>query len=47
MVSQCAIRFNSMALETEVAVFETHRLEWCVDHHGQFAVVQDETLLGF
>ncbi len=40
-------RVSLMPLETEVAVFEKHRLEWCYSHRGRFAVIQDETVLGF
>jgi hypothetical protein len=36
-----------MALEVELDFFEIHRAEWCREHNGKFAVVQDETLLGF
>jgi hypothetical protein len=34
-----------MALENEAALFEKHRLEWSEGHTGQFAVIQDETIL--
>lgn len=36
-----------MALETELAFFEANRAEWVKEHETKYAVVQDETLLGF
>ena len=36
-----------MDLETEARWFESKRLEWLVEQEGRFAVVQDETVLGF
>jgi hypothetical protein len=36
-----------MPLKTEMEVFEKHRLEWIRDHHDQFAVIKERSLLGF
>jgi hypothetical protein len=34
-----------MALERETEVFNEHRAEWCKEHTGKFAVIQDDTIL--
>ena len=34
-------------LETELRVFEDHRDEWSRTRREKFAVIQDETVLGF
>lgn len=34
-------------LDTEVAYFEKHRMEWCEHHLGKVAVVHETTLHGF
>lgn len=36
-----------MALDVELAFFEESRRDWLNQHRGKFAVVKDETLLGF
>ena len=36
-----------MALETELAFFNSKRAEWVKQYGGKFAAIQDETLLGF
>jgi hypothetical protein len=38
---------SATPLETELRVFEQHREEWSRSHRGRFAVIQDETVLGF
>jgi hypothetical protein len=32
-------------LAKELATFEKHRQEWCVEHQGKYAVIQDENVL--
>lgn len=36
-----------MALERELAFFESHRLEWAKEHSGKFVAIQDETATDF
>jgi hypothetical protein len=36
-----------MALETELAFFDSHRTEWTEHHNAKFAVIQGKKLLGF
>jgi hypothetical protein len=33
-------------LETERAYFDAHRSEWLQSHHGQFALIKGEKLIG-
>jgi hypothetical protein len=35
-----------MSLETELAFFEAHRVEWIEHHEGKFALIRHEVLHG-
>lgn len=46
-ISGTAASVSMHVLELESNYFEAHRLEWCKDYAGKYAVIKGETLHGF